>query len=296
MAKMSPLESATFQGHVAIDDDDPNLNAISAVAAAEGSGFSKRRPVHQTQAITSRRQTTVIRKLKTKLKSKLNSKGPTVASAIEKYKHILKPCHVMLKNISLPSSIVVAQNTPAPGITAKNTFKNTIKGTTKSTTKNTTNNNNKIIRGVNKSKLSLSNIREEAAGTKTPSSVMNATDRHIRNMKNAIEQFEDLKKVTATSSSNLIMVDNCIQLFKNGQQRIENSTTSSSSETTNFTYVSTPEYIQFPNVMRDYQIEGLNWLISLYNQGKNGILSDDMVGLGKTIQAISFIGYLKHVM
>ena len=87
--------------------------------------------------------------------------------------------------------------------------------------------------------------------------------------------------------------------------------------------------------MRDYQIRGLNWLIGLYENGINGILADEMVGmanldlwyyypnhhweccsektlclfalmrqvillifqqgLGKTLQTISFIGYLKHV-
>ena len=29
--------------------------------------------------------------------------------------------------------------------------------------------------------------------------------------------------------------------------------------------------------MRDYQIRGLNWLISLYENGINGILADEMV-------------------
>ena len=40
--------------------------------------------------------------------------------------------------------------------------------------------------------------------------------------------------------------------------------------------------------MRPYQIEGLNWLIALYNNGINGILADEM-GLGKTVQVLSFL-------
>jgi SWI/SNF-related matrix-associated actin-dependent regulator of chromatin subfamily A member 5 len=44
--------------------------------------------------------------------------------------------------------------------------------------------------------------------------------------------------------------------------------------------------------MRPYQIEGLNWMIQLYEQGINGILADEM-GLGKTLQSISLLGYLK---
>ena len=45
--------------------------------------------------------------------------------------------------------------------------------------------------------------------------------------------------------------------------------------------------------MRPYQLEGLTWLINLYEQGINGILADEM-GLGKTLQTISLLGYLKN--
>lgn len=34
--------------------------------------------------------------------------------------------------------------------------------------------------------------------------------------------------------------------------------------------------------MRDYQLHGVAWLISLYKNGVNGILADEM-GLGKTV-------------
>lgn len=53
-----------------------------------------------------------------------------------------------------------------------------------------------------------------------------------------------------------------------------------------------PYYISFGE-LRDYQIRGLNWMISLYENGINGILADEM-GLGKTLQTISLLGYLKH--
>jgi len=42
--------------------------------------------------------------------------------------------------------------------------------------------------------------------------------------------------------------------------------------------------------MRDYQVEGLNWLIRGYHRGLNGILADEM-GLGKTLQSISLLAY-----
>lgn len=43
--------------------------------------------------------------------------------------------------------------------------------------------------------------------------------------------------------------------------------------------------------LKEYQIKGLEWLVSLYNNNLNGILADEM-GLGKTIQTISLITYL----
>ncbi|OBA23956.1 hypothetical protein METBIDRAFT_30314 [Metschnikowia bicuspidata var. bicuspidata NRRL YB-4993] len=43
--------------------------------------------------------------------------------------------------------------------------------------------------------------------------------------------------------------------------------------------------------MKDYQLDGLTWLVSLYENGLNGILADEM-GLGKTLQCIALYGYL----
>ena len=40
-----------------------------------------------------------------------------------------------------------------------------------------------------------------------------------------------------------------------------------------------------------WQIKGLEWLVSLYNNNLNGILADEM-GLGKTIQTIALVTYL----
>lgn len=51
-----------------------------------------------------------------------------------------------------------------------------------------------------------------------------------------------------------------------------------------------------PNILvggtlKAYQLKGLQWMVSLYNNNLNGILADEM-GLGKTIQTISLITYL----
>lgn len=59
---------------------------------------------------------------------------------------------------------------------------------------------------------------------------------------------------------------------------------------------SVQEEVRQPSIMvngtlKPYQIEGLRWMVSLYNNNLNGILADEM-GLGKTIQTISLITYL----
>ena len=44
--------------------------------------------------------------------------------------------------------------------------------------------------------------------------------------------------------------------------------------------------------LKPYQLEGLQWLLSLWENGLSGILADEM-GLGKTIQIISLIAHLR---
>lgn len=50
--------------------------------------------------------------------------------------------------------------------------------------------------------------------------------------------------------------------------------------------------------LKDYQIKGLQWMVSLYNNRLNGILADEMYflltkrGLGKTIQTIAYLAHL----
>lgn len=56
------------------------------------------------------------------------------------------------------------------------------------------------------------------------------------------------------------------------------------------------EEVKQPSIMghgtlKHYQVDGLKWMVSLYNNNLNGILADEM-GLGKTIQTIALITYL----
>ncbi|KAI3411999.1 hypothetical protein GPALN_002053 [Globodera pallida] len=46
--------------------------------------------------------------------------------------------------------------------------------------------------------------------------------------------------------------------------------------------------------LRDYQLEGLNWLLNAWSKHNSSILADEM-GLGKTIQTISFLSSLFHL-
>ena len=54
-----------------------------------------------------------------------------------------------------------------------------------------------------------------------------------------------------------------------------------------------PEY-KNGNRLRQYQLEGLNWLIFNWCQGRGCILADEM-GLGKTVQVIAFFEHLRTV-
>lgn len=49
-----------------------------------------------------------------------------------------------------------------------------------------------------------------------------------------------------------------------------------------------PEWLR-AGTLRDYQLDGLNWMIFTWSRNHNAILADEM-GLGKTIQCVSMIG------
>jgi ATP-dependent DNA helicase len=45
--------------------------------------------------------------------------------------------------------------------------------------------------------------------------------------------------------------------------------------------------------LKPYQVEGLRWLATLFENGLSGILADEM-GLGKTIQVIALIAHIRE--
>ncbi|KAF5389355.1 hypothetical protein D9757_004385 [Collybiopsis confluens] len=76
------------------------------------------------------------------------------------------------------------------------------------------------------------------------------------------------------------------ELLKDGEKELGEGT-----QDMPYVFEESPPYID--GEMRPYQLQGLNWMISLHHNGLNGILADEM-GLGKTLQTISFLGYLYH--
>eukprot|EP01054_Gregarina_sp_Poly1_P005207 Gregarina_sp_Poly_1__5206@NODE_275_length_10210_cov_177_124618_g240_i0_p1_GENE_NODE_275_length_10210_cov_177_124618_g240_i0NODE_275_length_10210_cov_177_124618_g240_i0_p1_ORF_typecomplete_len1872_score305_73SNF2_N/PF00176_23/1_5e67Helicase_C/PF00271_31/3_4e22HDA23/PF11496_8/1_8e21Chromo/PF00385_24/4_6e06Chromo/PF00385_24/2_4e05ResIII/PF04851_15/1_4e13ERCC3_RAD25_C/PF16203_5/1_1e03ERCC3_RAD25_C/PF16203_5/1_1e09Cdh1_DBD_1/PF18196_1/8_8e05CHDCT2/PF08074_11/4_6e03CHDCT2/PF08074_11/0_0008CDH1_2_SANT_ len=68
------------------------------------------------------------------------------------------------------------------------------------------------------------------------------------------------------------------------------------SETSFEPYTSTPKYLGTPEknlTLRDYQLTGVNWIISRMKKDLSVLLADEM-GLGKTAQTISVVGHMAY--
>jgi SNF2 family DNA or RNA helicase len=52
-----------------------------------------------------------------------------------------------------------------------------------------------------------------------------------------------------------------------------------------------PNYSDPNLTLRDYQVEGIKWLVYCWYKRRNSILADEM-GLGKTLQSASILQYL----
>lgn len=58
-----------------------------------------------------------------------------------------------------------------------------------------------------------------------------------------------------------------------------------------FSQIKTKVPFLLRGVLREYQLIGLDWLVTMYEKHLNGILADEM-GLGKTIQTIALLAHL----
>lgn len=80
------------------------------------------------------------------------------------------------------------------------------------------------------------------------------------------------------------------------EETLESNFNNSNNIYYNLTHTVKEEIKKQPSILeggelKNYQLVGLQWLVSLYNNSLNGILADEM-GLGKTIQTISLLSYL----
>lgn len=66
----------------------------------------------------------------------------------------------------------------------------------------------------------------------------------------------------------------------------------------NMTHTNIEQVTEQPTLLegnlKKYQLSGLQWMVSLYNNKLNGILADEM-GLGKTIQTIALLCYIMEI-
>jgi SNF2 family DNA or RNA helicase len=83
-------------------------------------------------------------------------------------------------------------------------------------------------------------------------------------------------------------LDSMMKLSMSNTQKID----ACDDESQNTVHVGQPKLLSGGS-LRDYQLGGMEWLLSLHSSGLNGILADEM-GLGKTIQVIAFFCALKE--
>ncbi|OQS55495.1 swr1 [Ecytonucleospora hepatopenaei] len=119
--------------------------------------------------------------------------------------------------------------------------------------------------------------------------LLNQTEAFATYFLNRTTDNEDVKGIQAAKRQ-LELTKNFDEGVKK-QKKSENKLEKSEEEITQYVHQDVKQPKMLKAKLKDYQLKGLNWLVSLYNQGINGILADDM-GLGKTVQTISFMAYL----
>ncbi|TID21205.1 hypothetical protein CANINC_003485 [Pichia inconspicua] len=100
------------------------------------------------------------------------------------------------------------------------------------------------------------------------------------------------KTITADHRRRRTEKEEDAELLKTEEGELENDDDEGEYTDAGYEFVKSPAYIN--GLLRPYQIQGLNWLVSLNTNDLSGILADEM-GLGKTLQTISFLGYLRYI-
>ena len=119
------------------------------------------------------------------------------------------------------------------------------------------------------------------------------------------EDIHDMREVDELNADNELSVEELRAKYANMGPADDESVVSSSNEsdTSNESGVSSPIQEERQWVvpkpfllvnhlnLREYQREGVDWLVGMHDRALNGILADEM-GLGKTIQTISLLAHL----
>lgn len=107
--------------------------------------------------------------------------------------------------------------------------------------------------------------------------------------KNVVQSTGNLCRYSRTK--NCLTIDICRNATKKRKLKYKSELEDNNNGEKSVYLTASPSFIT--GEMRNYQIDGLNWMVSLHDNGLNGILADDM-GLGKTLQTVSLLGYMKH--
>lgn len=102
-----------------------------------------------------------------------------------------------------------------------------------------------------------------------------------------LDYFESTWETTCTEEL-LAEVGRLVQRHQRATERTNSGCVSSGSGLPNTTPIDL-----YGGILYDYQIQGLNWILSNFKARRNVILADEM-GLGKTVQVVSFVNCMKQ--
>ncbi|ESO92017.1 hypothetical protein LOTGIDRAFT_121549 [Lottia gigantea] len=132
----------------------------------------------------------------------------------------------------------------------------------------------------------MTEIAAESSPLSSPKSVKSQvlSQSSQKNIKSSSQTLDTPKSSSSVKLRNSPRISNAQADDKEDEKRIINGEEVLDNQPVLFT----------GGVLRQYQIDGFNWLEMLYENGINGILADEM-GLGKTVQCVAIIGHLVNM-
>ncbi|CAG8510005.1 4171_t:CDS:10 [Funneliformis caledonium] len=106
-----------------------------------------------------------------------------------------------------------------------------------------------------------------------------------------VENNELSKRRKSSESQSTPVISSSIEEHVENEEEISSTDIKPDDDSKKFDIPARQPRLVTGGVLRDYQLIGVEWLVSLYDNGLNGILADEM-GLGKTLQTIAFFAYL----